>query len=488
MDQFIKILKPITPPAALLALLLLNPAARLAAEVRLVPDNRIARIGAMDEPLPLQTLIRASLIASDTSGFLNISDISSDSKVPLADDLAALLKSAPNPAGDQAAAAEELLQWMHKTLLTRYVESQTRIDTLLNNGRYNCVSSAVIYMMLLRSRGIPVHGVLTPDHAFIRLPQIAVDVETTIPFGFNPGVRREAVDSFTGRTGFTYVPPGDYKRRRNIGEKQLISLIYQNRIAVLQRSGKWSAAVGLARDRWALAGSKEARNDFRDSLVNYAAEADRRGNNLQALQVIAEAAAMFEGGPKLKQAAAALVGNEIARALRAGRTQAARDALQAALDPAAAGLFPPQFIESRRRDIAAEVLRRTVETADFADAAKAVNTALASGDIPRDRWENFALHLWSTEARRRSRGGQWVNGWDFLQTAPSKIRSIPQWPSLLDTYSHNAVVSIHNRFVKAFRGQQWDRAAAALSEGLRRFPTHSTLLADRRTLQARQNQ
>ena len=55
----------------------------------------------------------------------------------------------------------------------------------------------------------------------------------------------------------------------------------------------------------------------------------------------------------------------------------------------------------------------------------------------------------------------------------------------MDTYTHNAAVSFHNRFVNAFRRQQWNRAAAALEEGLRRFPTHPTLLADRRTLQTR---
>ena len=466
-------------PALLFSLLLLANFGLPAAEVRLVPDNRITPIAAMNEPLPVDTLIRASLIAS------GIPDISSDPGVRLAEDLAALLNSAPYPPGDQAAVAEELLTWMHGNLLTRYVESQTRIDTLLDNGRYNCVSSAVLYMILLRSRGIPVHGVLTPDHAFCRLPEIGIDVETTIPFGFNPGVRREAVDSFTGRTGFTYVPPGDYKRRRDIGEKELIALIYQNRISALQRAGKWAAAVGLARDRWALSGTQTAENDFRDSLTNYAAEADRRGENLKALDVMARAAAMIGAGPELKDTAAALLGNAVSRSLRAGRTQDALDALAAADRPASALLFTGDFIESRRRDITGEILRRTVETADFPDAAAAINTALDSGDITTERWQKFALHLWSSEARRRSRGGEWAGGWDFLQTAPSKIRSIAGWPALMDTYTHNAAVSFHNRFVDAFRRRQWDRAAAALEEGLRRFPTHPALLADRLTLQTR---
>jgi hypothetical protein len=132
-----------------------------------------------------------------------------------------ILASAPNATGDAVVDGETLLEWMHEGYLKRYVEAQTRLDVLLDNGTYNCVSSAVFYLILARSMGLPVLGVLTTDHAFCRIPTAdgGIDVETTTPYGFDPGSRREAVDSFTGRTGFSYVPPGNYSRRRDIGRE-----------------------------------------------------------------------------------------------------------------------------------------------------------------------------------------------------------------------------------------------------------------------------
>jgi transglutaminase-like putative cysteine protease len=105
--------------------------------------------------------------------------------------------------------AEYVLTWMHEHCLSRYAAQQSRIDTLLDNGRYNCVSSAVLYAVLARSAGITVSGVATRDHAFatVHIPGSEgavedIDVETTNKFGFDPGSRTEFHDQFGNTTGF----------------------------------------------------------------------------------------------------------------------------------------------------------------------------------------------------------------------------------------------------------------------------------------------
>jgi hypothetical protein len=225
--------------------IMMSLAVQVHGEVRLSPQDEIAQIGPMAEPLDLNLIIRASLIASGIEG---------PGLDSYAMEINELLDSAPPATGNVAVDGEMLLQWMHEEILSRYVEQQTSLDILLDRGTYNCVSSAVLYLILTRSRDIPVHGVLTTDHAFCRIPASGgsegIDVETTTAYGFDPGVRRDAVDSFTGRTGFSYVPPGNYRMRSRIGEKELISLIYQNRISALQKSGRWDETIGLARDLW----------------------------------------------------------------------------------------------------------------------------------------------------------------------------------------------------------------------------------------------
>ena len=122
---------------------------------------------------------------------------------------------------DQAVLAERALTFLHKNLFTSYSVLQTRVDTALETGVFNCVSSAVLYMILARSVGLSVGGVRTTDHAFcsVLVNGQQLDVETTNPYGFNPGAKKEFTDSFGKLTGYTYVPPGNYRTGARSGKR-----------------------------------------------------------------------------------------------------------------------------------------------------------------------------------------------------------------------------------------------------------------------------
>lgn len=444
-------------------------------ELRLNPREEIVQIGRMNEPLPLDILIRSSLIAS------GVDDETLDKYTR---QLNALVDSAPEASGDNAADGELLLQWMHDETLSRYQEPQTSLDVLLDRGTYNCVSSAVLYMILTRSRGIPVHGVLTTDHAFCRIPasggEDGIDVETTTPFGFDPGIRRDAVDSFTGRTGFSYVPPGNYRQREDLNEKELISLIYQNRISVMQKSGRWDETIGLSRDRWELSGSESAENDYRTSITNYAADMDRKRKQTEALRFLNDAALSLGDDHGLEDTATSLLGNAVSYSLRAGRIEDAEAILN---DDELTALVPGPFVDERRRDIAERKLEIAVKSGDFAGAVSAVDRAYSDEVIDLRRWEEFTMYLWSTEARIISNGGNWVDGWELLRAAPPRTRSISRWDGMEETYRHNAIITYHNRFADALRRKNNTDAREILDEALGLFPDATMLQQDRQTLE-----
>ena len=119
---------------------------------------------------------------------------------------------------------------------------------------YNCVSSAVLYMLAVRDLGIEVEGVRTSDHAFINvvIGGRSIDVETTNPYGFDPGGKKEFKDSFGRVTGFAYVAPGGYGDRKTISGRELVGLILSNRVAALERKGSFSEAARLGADYAAL--------------------------------------------------------------------------------------------------------------------------------------------------------------------------------------------------------------------------------------------
>jgi len=455
-------------PFPLILILILLPFQTVHGEPCLSSDDEMVRIAQIKEPLSVDELINASLIASGTG----TEDIPKYSEK-----MAELLASAPGRSGTLPEDAEMLLEWMHENVLIRYIRNQTKMDTLIDKGGYNCVSSAVMYLILLRSRDIPVHGVLTADHAFCRVENF--DVETTTAYGFDPGTRREAVDSFTGRTGFSYVPPGNYRQRQDIGEKELISLIYQNRLVELQRQRKWEDAVGPALDRWTLAGSEAAENDFRISITNYAADLDRRRMELEGLVFLNEAAMFLGENHGLEDTASALLGNAVTYYLWEDEITEARVLLD---NEELTALIPEDFISRRRQEVREKSLEITLKTASFEEASAEVNQAYSDDFITEARWGEFTMFLWSNEARRCAADGKWLAGWLFLNEAPAENMKISGWSRMADTYSYNTVVVYHNRFAEAVRNRDFSEARKILDEALVYFPDSPMLLRDRNSL------
>jgi tetratricopeptide (TPR) repeat protein len=156
--------------------------------------------------------------------------------------------------------AEFVLRFMYEKTLKRYSLNQTQLDILLTAGTYNCVSSAVFYLILGKSIGLAVQGVVTRDHAFVTIESDGtfIDIETTNKFGFNPGSKKEFTDDFGKTTGFAYVPPGNYRNRAQISPIKLVSLIIANRISALETRKRFTDALPLAVDREALLSGRDS--------------------------------------------------------------------------------------------------------------------------------------------------------------------------------------------------------------------------------------
>lgn len=96
-----------------------------------------------------------------------------------------------------------LLKLMHTQLLgsqlnpqnTKYQLNQTRIDVLLKEGSFNCLSSSIVFGLLAQDLGFQVELALMPTHVFVQLKhpktQRTYPVETTSPLGFNHKYNRD---------------------------------------------------------------------------------------------------------------------------------------------------------------------------------------------------------------------------------------------------------------------------------------------------------
>lgn len=209
------------------------------------PDPRFVEIGGIPEPMPTRELAQAGLAASGVPSERVEFYIGKLRKTFES------LRSRSEHIQDPALRAESILPFLHRTLFKEYREDATTVDGIIDTGYFNCVSSAVVYLLAARVFVLPMKGVQTPDHAFCVLTVGGrdIDVETTNPFGFDPGTSKKFRSSFTKTTRFVYVPPQDYARRKTITEKDLVGLILHNRAVEMQRQGRHLEALRLALDR-----------------------------------------------------------------------------------------------------------------------------------------------------------------------------------------------------------------------------------------------
>ncbi|MDR3193218.1 MAG: hypothetical protein LBT87_09155 [Treponema sp.] len=411
------------------------------------------------------------------------------------------LRGAPDLPAEPRRRGEYVLAYLHKKLLKSYSAHQTRLDTLLQNGRYNCVSSAVLYLVLGRAVDLDVRGVVTKDHAFasVRAGGDSWDVETTNPYGFDPGSRREFHDQFGKLTGFAYVPARNYRDRSDIGPLELVSLILSNRIVEAEDRGRFGEAVVFAVNRAALLADLKERGeaffsspqkDLRDRLFNYGAFLLRGNREEEALRWAARAGDRYPDERWQGYIFAAL-NNRIVKLSQGGNFAGARDFLAAGKDLLSGENF-------RRLDLAltdGELTFRANKLSSPAEGEKilsAIGLAEAEGRLGGERaaeLRNFTilktaelLSLGSGSRRGGNDGRDWLAGIAWMEEAQRRYGRDSRIEREIRNYRSNRAVEFHNRFAAAFNRRNMDEARRVLDEALAEFPDNRQLLSDRNTL------
>jgi len=160
--------------------------------------------------------------------------------------------------------AESLLVYLHKSPFKEYNFDSNKISEIIDFGRYNCVSSSILYAILLKKYGFLSNAIETSDHVFIEVvfQNDKIDVETTNKFGFNPGTKKEALDNFGKVTGFNYVSPKDYKNRNKIDLKKLLFLLSHNLANYYYKSRNFIKSANLGYIIYLGRGDNKGKEEF----------------------------------------------------------------------------------------------------------------------------------------------------------------------------------------------------------------------------------
>ena len=400
------------------------------------PEPFLAELGARTSPIPYADLVTAALLAS------GVPETELPSRRAALEALLSPILASARAVVEGGTRAEALLELLHKRGVFRaYSVPATTLVDVMDKGYFNCVSSAVVYLIAARALGIECEGVSTVDHAFCRvlIGDRWIDVETTTPYGFDPGVKRDFTDSFGRVTGYSYVPPGAYASRKDIDARRLISLILSNRAELLEGAGRWEEALALAVSYEALVPGAEGRDFALGRINNLAASLMNRGQWSEARDLASEARARWGEDPRIDKISAT----------------------------AADGL-----------------LVKALGTRPFAESLGLVEDSLARGDITIQRAREFYVYLYGNEANRIGRSGDWLGAAALAEEGSSKSGGSPVLAQAARNFRHNFVASVHNRFVALYNARRFSEAAAAVEEGLAKLPDDPTLKSDLAAAQA----
>ncbi len=372
---------------------------------------------------------------------------------------------------------ERVLEYMHRAMLKTYSETQTRIDTLLRNGTYNCVSSAVLYLILGTASGLNVSGVNTKDHAFcsVEISGTWIDVETTNKYGFDPGKKKEFKDSFGNTTGFSYVPPGNYGMRTSLDAKGLLSLILHNRIAEYERQSRFDLASGLAADRYAFLATQDAYRDMMRSFSNFAAYLNSRGQYDRALGFIDSVRGRYGKDNSLAEVLAVIVHNYVLEAVNAFRFDRASAMLE---KRAADSDINPSVAQELRRIIGEKQISRAVETLPFDDALSALESAYAQRTIQEAAYKNYARYLYSKEAARIAKQNGFFEAGRFLLELKGNSASDAILKEQGMVYIKNHIAQVHNTFADLYNAKRFEEARSFIEKALSQLPDEETFKRD----------
>ena len=262
---------------------------------------------------------------------------------------------------------ERLLKALHETVFARYQETQSDVAVVVDSGEYNCLSSAIVFLVAADGLVDKPRGMLSKTHAFARVDIVddgvskVADVETTTKNGFavdrNKLVTPEYLKSLGLGDGLSDDERlADLKNPEEVPLTGLIAALYSNRGVMLVRKGDVEgAAVAFDRATRIAQGEQRVRvAAWRAALLNNATQRlmdEGRLDDAKALLALALDGASGKTREALLQNLANVAVAQAERAKRASKLNEARAYLQEAAATGTTSLAMQQQIATAKADL-----------------------------------------------------------------------------------------------------------------------------------------
>lgn len=197
---------------------------------------------------------------------------------------------------DRARAVHEFL---HARAFTGgFGEHCTTLDGVFDAGRFNCISSVILYRCMAVRFGLRVRGVEVPAHAYAVVETDAgpLVVQTTCPGWFlvlgDESMRRAALQRTLGAVAATTADrrPID---GRSLDDVALVAIVYYNRGLDHLEAGRFAESIATNRTALRLdPRNGAARANLLATLNNWSLDRYRRGDVAEAVRLLEQGLAI----------------------------------------------------------------------------------------------------------------------------------------------------------------------------------------------------
>lgn len=477
---------------------------------RIHPLPFVRELSSEPLPLSLDKAITASLLFSD------VPDTLLEQKKTQINEIIENVKQHVKNEETGKDKAEGILLFLHDQVFKKYQEYQTKVDVILDRGTYNCVSSAVMYMLCVKAIGLDIWGIKTKDHAFCRVDtgEGEFDVETTNIYGFDPGVKKEFTDRFGNLTGYTYVPPGNYSQRSDISDLELLSLILQNRITYLNNKDNYYDAFELAIDLYGLMNDENTYNILVALIANMVFWYSSTKEYEQGILFYDTMMTMF-GNAQIESVRYKFVHNYVLQLLKKKDIDSAE---QLVTERNKKGLFKKEeykelmiyivldkanILSEKSYEDAVQLIDESIkifgddenlvkikkglinnwiimyiDKEDWDKAEELVNTQFTKGEITEEQWASFMSTIYNGRAFIIAEEEGYLEAAAYLKKALEIVRNDRILKTNYDNYLYNYTVAIHNKVVVLIKEKKYEEALELINEGLVHVPDSSLLKKD----------
>ena len=407
---------------------------------------------------------------------------------------------------DEEERGRAILKLLYRDYLAAYSLTQTKINVAMDKGFYNCVSSAVLYMAAAKAAGLDVRGQRTTQHAFcsIYVPVVGgtaggkpgqlkkIDVETTNPYGFNPGSKEE-IEHESQIRKYYVVPKKYYSNRTEVSDGIFTGLIAGNLCSDYIKTENYKKAVPLGAARW-----EAVRNENSKSVASVRNEFDILASNY--VNLIPTSAAAYSSTLDWFSTFIDRWGNTVF--------------LQKNLDSSFINLlvlcnkeqdYPlaKSAYEKYKDKVSQQQLTKSEEiisdiiilsaTNDISTEEKIVETnrLLTTKDLSNPvRQKRAQLHLesfWLDQLNALMNSRDYEEGYTKAGQALDQLPKSTKIKAMQNNFYNNSIAIIHNNFARKANAGNFDEAEEILRQGLEKFPGDKSLTKDLSDLQKVRN-